>query len=87
MEIGINVIADEKIRNKVVRHANSCLFTMVAVDDERKPVSVPALELISFEQRRRHSAAIVRKQLRQEFVEIFENLRQVGINEILSADS
>jgi acyl-CoA hydrolase len=77
MEIGIKVIT-ENIRNKVVRHANSCLFTMVALDDDRKPISVPPLELVTPEQNRRHSAAIVRKQLRQEFVERFENLRQVS---------
>lgn len=77
MEIGIKVIA-ENIRNKVVRHANSCFFTMVAVDDDRKPISVPSLPLITPEQLRRHSAAIVRKQLRQEFAERFENLRQTA---------
>ncbi len=77
MEIGIKVIA-ENIRNKVVRHANSCFFTMVAVDDDRKPISVPPLELVTPEQNRRHSAAIMRKQLRQEFVERFENLRQIS---------
>jgi acyl-CoA hydrolase len=77
MEIGIKVIA-ENIRSKVVRHANSCFFTMVAVDDDRKSISVPPLELVTPDQNRRYSAAIMRKQLRQEFVERFENLRQIG---------
>lgn len=77
MEIGIKVIA-ENIRNKVVRHANSCFFTMVAVDDDREPISVPPIDLVTPEQNRRHSASIMRKQLRQEFVERFENLRQVS---------
>jgi acyl-CoA hydrolase len=81
MEVGIKVIA-ENIRSKVVRHANSCFFTMVAVDDDRKPVAVPPLELTNSEQTRRHSAAIVRKQLRQEFVERFESLRQPGTESI-----
>lgn len=40
MEIGIKVVT-ENIRNKVVRHTNSCYFTMVAVDDDGKPADVP----------------------------------------------
>jgi acyl-CoA hydrolase len=66
MEIGIKVIA-ENIQTQELRHANSCFFTMVAVDDERKPVAVPALQITTPDQQRRWSAAEVRKQLRQEF--------------------
>ena len=43
MEVGIKVVAEE-IRSQVVRHANSCFFTMVAVDDQGKPTPVPPLE-------------------------------------------
>ncbi len=74
MEIGIKVLA-ENIRTQAMRHANSCFFTMVAVDDERKPVPVPALKPITPDERRRHAAAEVRKQLRQEFGKRFEELR------------
>jgi acyl-CoA hydrolase len=74
MEIGIKVLA-ENIRTQVTRHANSCFFTMVAVDDERKPVPVPALRPFSAEEKRRHAAAQVRRQLRQEFGRRFEELR------------
>ena len=35
MEIGIKVMA-ENIRSQQARHVNSCFFTMVAVDDDRK---------------------------------------------------
>jgi acyl-CoA hydrolase len=66
MEVGIKVIAEE-IRSQVVRHVNSCFFTMVAVDDARKPVAVPPLRPFSPEERRRWDAALQRKQLRQEF--------------------
>ena len=65
MEVGIKVIA-ENIRTQEVRHVNSCFFTMVAVDDERKPVAVPPLRPFTPDERRRHAAAIVRKQLRRE---------------------
>jgi acyl-CoA hydrolase len=74
MEVGIKVLA-ENIRTQAMRHANSCFFTMVAVDDERKPVPVPPLRPFTAEEKRRHAAALVRKQLRQEFGKRFEELR------------
>jgi acyl-CoA hydrolase len=74
MEVGIKVLA-ENIRTQQTRHANSCFFTMVAVDDERKPVPVRALPIETPDQQRRHAAAKVRKQLRQEFNARFEALR------------
>jgi acyl-CoA hydrolase len=74
MEIGIKVLA-ENIRSRAVRHANSCFFTMVAVDDARKPVAVPPLQPATSDERRRRAAAEVRKQLRQEFDKRFEALR------------
>ncbi len=77
MEIGIKVIA-ENIQTQVTRHANSCFFTMVAVDDDRKPVAVPALRPFSADQKRRHAAAQVRKQLRHELGLRFDSLRSQG---------
>ncbi len=74
MEIGIKVVT-ENIRNQVVRHANSCFFTMVAVGDDGKPVAVPPLAPVTPDERRRHAAAKVRKQLRQEFASRFDELR------------
>jgi acyl-CoA hydrolase len=77
MEIGIKVMT-ENIRTQVIRHANSCFFTMVAVDDDRKPVAVPALQPGTPEERRRHAAAEVRRQLRQEFAKRYEALRNAA---------
>jgi acyl-CoA hydrolase len=51
MEIGIKVIA-ENIRERVVRHVNSCFFTMVAVDEHGKPVPVTPLEPKTADERR-----------------------------------
>ena len=65
MEIGIKVIT-ENIRAKVVRHANSCFFTMVAVNDDGKPVAVPSLVPVTPDEQRRHAAADVRRQIRAE---------------------
>ena len=67
MEIGIKVMT-ENIRSQTMRHANSCFFTMVAMDDAtRTPVPVPPLVPVTPDQRRRFDAAKVRRQLRQEF--------------------
>ncbi|MDR3425973.1 MULTISPECIES: acyl-CoA thioesterase [Silvimonas] len=43
MEIGIKVIA-ENIRERTVRHTNSCYFTMVAIGDDGKTTPVPLFE-------------------------------------------
>jgi acyl-CoA hydrolase len=65
MEVGIKVIAED-IRSQTVRHVNSCFFTMVAVDDERKPTAVPPLQPSTPDEIRRQAAARVRKELRRE---------------------
>jgi len=78
MEIGIKVLA-ENIRTQEVRHVNSCFFTMVAVDDERKPAPVPPLRPFSPDEQRRYAAAKLRKQLRQEMEQRLQATRQDGV--------
>ncbi len=75
MEIGIKVTAED-IRSKVVRHVNSCFFTMVAVDDAGKPTPVPTLVPSTPDQHRRHAAAQVRRGMRREMELKFDALRQ-----------
>ncbi len=75
MEIGIKVIAED-IRGQVVRHVNSCFFTMVAVDDDRKPVAVPRLEPSTSVEKRRWQAALIRKEMRKEVAQRFAQTRQ-----------
>jgi acyl-CoA hydrolase len=65
MEVGIKVVAED-IRLQTVRHVNSCFFTMVAVDDEGKPASVPPLAPETPDERRRHAAAEIRREMRRE---------------------
>lgn len=64
MEVGIRVVT-ENIQQRLTRHANSCYFTMVAVDANRKPVAVPPLELVTDDQRARFAKAAERKLSRQ----------------------
>lgn len=73
MEIGIRVVA-ENIRTQDKRHVNSCFFTMVAVDDARKPVPVPPLQTTTPVEVRRFEEAILRRKLRQELAARFESL-------------
>ena len=75
MEIGIKVIAEE-IHSQRVRHANSCFFTMVALDDNRKPVAVPPLEPKTAEEHRRFASAELRRVLRAEYRDRFEAIRR-----------
>ncbi|WP_040787657.1 acyl-CoA thioesterase [Massilia niastensis] len=63
MEIGIKVVAED-IRGQSVRHVNSCFFTMVAVDDDRKPVAIPQLEPGTPDEKRRCEEAKGRRELR-----------------------
>lgn len=74
MEVGIKVIAQD-IRSQATRHVNSCFFTMVAVDDARKPVAVPPLRPFTPDEKRRHAAAEVRRKLRQEMAQRMAELR------------
>ena len=64
MEVGIRVVT-ENIQQRTVRHANSCYFTMVAVDANRKPQAVPKLEPVGEDGLRRFEKAEERKRSRQ----------------------
>jgi len=66
MEVGVKVLTED-IRAQVIRHANSCFFTMVAVDEQGQPTVVPALTPQTPDEIRRHQAAQIRRDLRKEF--------------------
>lgn len=78
MEIGIKVVT-EAIRDRVVRHANSCFFTMVAMEDGR-PVAVPPLTPSTPDEKRRFEAAIERKKLRSELQKRHDALRSSSLD-------
>lgn len=66
MEVGIKVLA-ENIREQIVRHANSCFFTMVAVDENGRATPVPPLVPTTPDEERRYQGGKIRRELRQEF--------------------
>jgi acyl-CoA hydrolase len=68
MEIGIRVVAED-IRTQHQRHVMTCYFTMVAVDDDRKPAEIPQLHVETETDMRRWKAAKLRRLLRKEIEE------------------
>jgi acyl-CoA hydrolase len=72
MEVGVRVDAEDP-RTGERRHTNSAYLTMVAVDEEGRPVAVPGLIAETDEQRAREREAQVRRRNRlQERDEILE---------------
>ena len=64
MEIGIKVLAED-IKKGLVRHTNTCYFTMVAVDDQtKKPTEIPQLTPETDEEKRRFEDAKRRRNIR-----------------------
>lgn len=63
MEIGVRVEAENMLTG-VLRHTNSCYVTFVAIDNDGRPVEVPALVPETDEEKRRFAAGAERRRLR-----------------------
>ena len=63
--VGIKVVA-ENIKTGTVRHTNSSFFTMVAMNQNHEPASVPGLILETKDEVRRFAEALLRKKLKKE---------------------
>jgi acyl-CoA hydrolase len=77
MEVGIKVVT-ENIRERSVRHTNSCFFTMVAVDDQGKPTQVPQRQPQTADEHRRFREAEQRRAIRQELERRYLGLKTEG---------
>ncbi|WP_339463332.1 acyl-CoA thioesterase [Pseudomonas sp. EA_105y_Pfl2_R69] len=75
MEIGIKVIT-ENIRERSVRHTNSCFFTMVAVDEQGRPAAIPALQPHTADGHRRQRQALQRREIRHELQQRYQALSE-----------
>jgi acyl-CoA hydrolase len=60
MEVGVRVLS-ENPRTGEVRHTNTAYLTMVAVDDDGSPTTVPALRVDSPDEQRREAEAQLRR--------------------------
>jgi len=63
MEVGVEVYAED-MPGGTRRHTNSCLVTMVAVDQNRRPTTVPPLLIETPDEKERWAAAERRRQAR-----------------------
>jgi len=61
MEVGIKVVSENLIQ-KSIRHTNSCYFTMVALDQDKKPAPVPPLRPTTPEEKARFAHAKARRE-------------------------
>ncbi|HEY1059807.1 MAG TPA: acyl-CoA thioesterase [Limnobacter sp.] len=68
LEVGIKVVAED-FHHGIATHTNSCFFTMVAMNEDGKPSPVPQFVPGTQEEKKRHAAALLRKQLRKELDE------------------
>ncbi len=66
MEVGIKVVT-ENLRSGECRHSNTCYVTMVAVDENLKPVKVKPLTLNNAIEKRRFYEAKLRREMRLQF--------------------
>ena len=73
MEIGIKVVT-ENIRERSVRHTNSCFFTMIAVNDDGQSIVVPTLQPETADELRRFSQAQQRRAIREELEQRYREL-------------
>jgi acyl-CoA hydrolase len=60
MEVGVRV-ESENPRTGELRHASSAYLTMVAVDEDGRPVAVPPLEVATADEQRREREAQLRR--------------------------
>lgn len=75
MEVGIKVVTEDT-RTRVVRHTNSCYFTMVAVGEDDKPTLVPPLTPGTREEKQRFEAARLRRQRLHEQEQAHEAIKK-----------
>ena len=74
IEVGIKVITED-IHKKLVRHTNSCFFTMVGIDEHGKTVEVPKLTPSTADEIRRFANAEQRRAIRLELAERYKALK------------
>ncbi|WP_010487781.1 acyl-CoA thioesterase [Pseudomonas sp. S9] len=77
MEVGIKVVT-ENIRERSVRHTNSCFFTMVAVDEQGRSIKVPPRQPETPEEQRRFTKGQQRRAIRQEMEHRYKQLKEQG---------
>jgi uncharacterized protein (TIGR00369 family) len=74
MVVGIKVVAED-FKKQIVKHTNTCFFTMVSKGEDGKPKPVPGLILETKDDVRRFLEAIKRKELKKSFLAELNNIK------------
>ncbi|MES2645494.1 MAG: acyl-CoA thioesterase [Bacteroidota bacterium] len=83
MVIGIRV-ESENVKSNSLKHTNTSYFTMVALDDHLKKMTVPGLILETQEQVRRFAEAISRKHMNKQLKQEMQQIKkQIELNEVV----
>jgi len=72
--VGIRVEA-QNVKTSVIKHTNSCFFTMVAKDDNNKPTEVPPLILENNEDIKRFIESMRMKEIKQKVREEMDDAK------------
>ncbi len=67
MEIGIKVVSQD-IKTKEKIHTNTCYFTMISVDENMKPISVPKYTPLTLKEKKRYNKALKRRKFREKMI-------------------
>lgn len=79
VEVGVRV-ESENISTGLVKHTNTCYFTMMAQDERGRPVHVPGLMLENTEDLRRFMESRLRKKIRlQSKIKIEKKVQELDI--------
>jgi len=87
--VGIRV-ESENVKTGVIKHTNSCFFTMVAKGDDNKPMEVPALILENEEDSKRFIEAMrvreIREKVRIEMDDAKSTIEVENASEVLKGE-
>jgi len=78
MEVGIKVVA-KNLETKIERHALTCYFTMISVNDDIKSIAAPQLNMRNARDERRYAEAKMRKEINTEYREKHRQLKARGL--------
>lgn len=84
MIIGIKVVS-ENVKTGVIKHTNTCYFTMVAKGEDDKPTAVPPLLLENRTDVRRFVEAIKRKTYKKEYDALLDQVKRNWDKEAISS--
>jgi acyl-CoA hydrolase len=75
LEVGVRV-ESENIERREVRHTCTAFLTMVALDEDEKPMAIPALVPVTDEEHRRCDEANLRREIRLAQPDALQRIRE-----------